>query len=75
MQIVYNDVGENFCEWKYLQEVIKYLEPKLSDEYVLHVTCFSQECDNNKNVKFTVITCGNYDVSKDNLEVIKLEDA
>ena len=52
MQIVYNDVGENFCEWKYLQEVIKYLEPKLSDEYVLHVTCFSQECDNNKNVKF-----------------------
>ena len=31
--------------------------------------------ENNKNVKFTVITCGNYDVSKDNLEVIKLEDA
>ena len=52
MQIVYNDVAEYFCEWKYLQEVIKHLEPNLSDDYVLHVACFSQECKHNKDIKF-----------------------
>ena len=52
MQIIYNDVAEYFCEWKYLQEVIKHLEPNISDDYVLHVACFSAECENNKNVKF-----------------------
>jgi len=52
MQIVYNDVAEYFCEWKYLQEVINHLEPNLSDDYVLHVACFSQECKHNKDIKF-----------------------
>ena len=51
MQTIYTDVAENFCEWKYLQEVIKYVEPNLSDEYVLHIACFSPECNNNKDVK------------------------
>ena len=51
MQIIYSDVAENFCEWKYLQKVIKHLEPNLSDDYVLHVACFSQECKHNKNIK------------------------
>tara|TARA_R110002033_G_scaffold100148_1_gene148544 strand:+ start:5190 stop:6032 length:843 start_codon:yes stop_codon:yes gene_type:complete len=52
MEIIYNDVAEYFCEWKYLQEVIKHLEPNLSDKYVLHVACLSVECENYKNVKF-----------------------
>jgi len=52
MQVVYNDVAEYFCEWAYLQEVIKHLQPKLSDQYVLHIACLSQECANNKNIKF-----------------------
>ena len=51
MQVIYSDVAEYFCEWKFLQEVIKHLKPNLSDNYVLHVACFSQECDNNKNIK------------------------
>ena len=52
MQIIYNDVAEYFCEWNYLQEIIKHLTPILSNDYVLHVACFSQECENNKNIKF-----------------------
>tara|TARA_R110002020_G_scaffold61058_4_gene164714 strand:- start:7771 stop:8616 length:846 start_codon:yes stop_codon:yes gene_type:complete len=57
MQVVYNDFDddgtpERFCEWKYLQEVIKYLQPYLSDDYVLHIACFSEECQNNKDLKF-----------------------
>jgi len=51
MQIKYSDVEDFFCEWKYLQKVIKNLESKLSDDYVLHVACFSAECENHKNVK------------------------
>ena len=52
MQIIYNDVADHFCEWVYIQEVLKYLKPKLSDEYVLHIACLSQECNNYKNIKF-----------------------
>jgi len=52
MQIIYNDVTDHFCEWGYIQEVLKYLKPKLSDEYVLHIACLSQECNNYKNIKF-----------------------
>ena len=52
MQIIYNDVADHFCEWVYIQEVLKYLKPKLSDEYVLHIACLSQECSNYKNIKF-----------------------
>ena len=52
MQVIYNDVAENFCEWNYLSEIVNFLTPKLSDEYILHVACFSQECTNNKNIKF-----------------------
>ena len=52
MQIIYSDVADYFCEWNYLQEVIKHLSPKLNNDYILHVACFSQECKNNKNVKF-----------------------
>ncbi len=30
--------------------------------------------DRKKEIKFTVITCGNYDEEKENLEVVRLEE-
>ena len=79
MQVVYNDVAEYFCEWSYLQEVIKYLQPKLSDEYVLHIACFSQECDNNKNVKIVPnkknIIIGTSDEYMENIHPPYLDEA
>ena len=53
MQVFYSDVRDYFCEWDYLQEIINYLTPKLDDEYILHVACLSEECNNYKDgVKF-----------------------
>ena len=79
MQVVYNDVAEYFCEGVYLQEVIKHLQPKLSDEYVLHIACFSRECDNNKNVKIIPnkknIIIGTSDEYMDNIHPPYLNEA
>jgi hypothetical protein len=38
-------------------------------------TSLARFVDSKSEINFTVITCGSYEHSKENLEVIKLEDA